>query len=235
MPITTRQASRQRPARLSARMTRAGLACGLAASLLWAVAIVLAGELRPGFDHVSQYISELGERGSATEMLMRVGGFVGSGVLIVAYALAFHAMVVRLTDRPRLALLIAALVALNGIGRIGAGIFPCEPGCAAPDVLGQRLHGLSASLAFMALTAAALLGPLLFRRNARLRLLSVYSFASGVAGLIFLVLMSASEATRAYTGLYERLASGVLTLWLFVSAGRLSMLARETAPDDTAC
>ena len=47
-----------------------GLLCGLVAPLLWAAVIVLAGELRPGFDQVSQYISELGERGSTTELFM---------------------------------------------------------------------------------------------------------------------------------------------------------------------
>jgi hypothetical membrane protein len=205
-------------------MIRLGLACGLIAPLLWAAAIILAGELRPGFDHVSQYISELGERGSSTELFMRFGGFVGSGILIVAYAAAFHATLARITGRPWLTLLVAALVAVDGIGRIGAGIFPCEPGCAAPEVLSQRLHGLSATIAFLAISAAALLGTLLFRRDARLRPLSAYSFASGCAGLIFLALMSASEATHVNTGLLERLASGVLTLWMFVTAWRLRTL-----------
>lgn len=224
MPITS-QVSRQRARQLPPQLTRAGLFCGLVAPLLWAAAIVLAGELRPGFDHVSQYISELGERGSSTEIFMRFGGFVASGVLIVGYAAAFHVTVARVTDRPRLTLLVAVLVALNGIGRIGAGIFPCEPGCATPEVFSQRLHGLSATIAFLAIAAAALLGTLLFRRNIRLRPLGAYSFASGCAGLIFLALMSASEATHVHTGLYERLASGVLTLWLFVTAWRL--LRRE--------
>ena len=58
---------------------RAGLLCGLVAPLLWAAVIVIAGELRPGFDHVGQYISELGERGSTTETFMRYGGFVATG------------------------------------------------------------------------------------------------------------------------------------------------------------
>jgi len=233
MPITS-QASRPRPGQWSPQITRAGLSCGLVASLLWAAAIVLAGELRPGFDHVSQYISELGERGSSTEIFMRFGGFVASGFLIVGYAAAFHATVVRVTDRPRLALLVAVLVALDGIGRIGAGIFPCEPGCAAPEVLSQRLHGLSSTVAFLALAAAALLATILFRRNTGLRLLSAYSFASGCAGLIFLALMSASEATHVHIGLYERLASGVLTLWVFVTAWWLRRLGREKAADDCA-
>lgn len=233
MPITC-PASRQRASPLPPSMIGAGLFCGLLAPLLWAAAIVLAGELRPGFDHLNQYISELGERGSSTEIFMRFGGFVASGLLIVGYAAAFHATLARLTDRPRLTLLVAALVALDGIGRIGAGIFSCEPGCAAPAVLSQRLHGLSATIAFLALAAAALLGTVLFRRDRRLRPLSAYSLASGSAGLIFLGLMSASEAMHVHTGLYERLASGVLTLWVFVTAWRLRTLGREKTADDRA-
>lgn len=202
-------------------MIRAGLLCGLVAPMLWLAVIVIGGELRPGFDHVGQYISELGERGSTTETLMRYAGFVATGLMHIGFAAAFHATVARVTDRPRLTLLVAVLIAANGIGRIGAGFFSCEPGCAAPEALGQRLHSLSATIAFLAIAAAALLGAILFRRNKQLRPLAAYSLATGCAGLVFLVLMSASEATHVHTGLYERLASGVLTLWVFVTAWRL--------------
>lgn len=225
MPVT-RPVSRQHVSQPPSPLLRLGLACGLISPLLWAAAIILAGELRPGFDHVTQYISELGERGSSTELFMRFGGFVGSGILIVGYAAAFHATVARITNRRWLPLLVATLIALDGLGRIGAGILPCEPGCAAPEALSQRLHGLSATIAFLSIAAAALLGTVIFRRDARLRPLSAYSLASGCAGLIFLALMSASEATHIHTGLHERLASGVLTLWVFVTAWRLRRLGQ---------
>lgn len=210
-------------------MIRIGLLCGVLAPVLWAVVIIIAGELRPGFDHVGQYISELGERGSSTGVFMRYGGFVATGLLHIGYAAAFFATVTRTAGRPRLTLLVAILIALNGLGRIGAGIFACEPGCAAPEVLNQRLHGLSATIAFLSIAAAALLGAILFRGNRRLWPLSTYSLISGAAGLQFLVLMSASEATHAYTGLYERLASGILSLWVLVTAVRLAALVGDSA------
>jgi len=202
-------------------MIRAGLLCGLLAPILWGAMIVLAGQQHPGFDHVGRYISELGERGSTTETMMRYGGFVATGVLHIGFAAALYAILGRTGDRPRLTLLLALLVALNGLGRVGAGLFPCEPGCGAPEVLSQRLHSLSATVAFLAMVAATWLGSLCFRRDLRLRPLAAYSLASGCAGLIFLALMSSSEATRVGTGLYERLASGVLSLWVLVTAARL--------------
>jgi hypothetical membrane protein len=209
-------------------MMRAGLLCGILAPLLWAAVIVIAGELRPGFDHVAQYISELGERGSSNAAFMRYAGFVASGALHVAYAAAFYAALRRLSERRFLVLLVAALIALNGLGRIGAGLFACEPGCLAPAVTEQRLHSLAATIAFLAIAAAALLGGLLFRDTRGLRGLAPYSVATGIAGLLFMgLMMSAGDVGR--VGLHERLASGVLSLWVLMTALRLASSERQTA------
>ncbi|MBS1160646.1 MAG: hypothetical protein H6R15_3065 [Proteobacteria bacterium] len=208
-------------ARRASPMVHLGLLAGLLAPLLWAATITIAGELRPGFDHFSQYISELGERGSSTEIFMRYAGFVTTGFMHLGYAAAFHGSLIEVSAQRRLTLLVALLIGLNGLGRIGAGVFACEPGCAAPEVLSQHLHHLAASIAFLALAMAAILASLLFRTDDRLRNLAAYSFASGGAGLFFLWLMSSGAAAGPYPGLYERLASGVLTLWIFVGALRL--------------
>jgi hypothetical membrane protein len=66
--------------------SRAGILCGVLAPLLWVTGIVLCGTLRPGYSHFAQYISELGERGSSTEFLMRYGAFVPTGLMHLAFA-----------------------------------------------------------------------------------------------------------------------------------------------------
>ena len=165
-------------------MVRAGLYCGVIAPLLWGAVIVAAGELRPGFDHVAQYISELGARGSANADFMRYAGFVASGLLHLAYAAAFYGAVRQRTARRHLALIVAILIALNGLGRIGAGFFACAPGCGSPEFPEQRLHNLSATVAFLAIATAALLGSVLFRHAGRLGTLGLYSLATGIASQI---------------------------------------------------
>jgi len=233
MPIRTKKillpGAKAGGAVVASSLVRGGLLCGVVAPLLWVAVIVIAGAVRPGFDHVGQYISELGERGSNAEMFMRYGGFVTTGLMHIAYAAAFYAVVIRVSGQVRLPLLLALFIALNGIGRVGAGVFACEPGCAAPEVLAQRLHSLSATIAFLSIIAAVSLGAIVFRADNRLRPLAAYSLASGCAGLIFLWLMSSSEATHVFTGLYERLASGVLTLWVFVTALWLLSLSAPNA------
>jgi hypothetical membrane protein len=192
-----------------------GFLCGLLAPVLWALAITLCGSRRPEYSHLTQYISELGERGSSTEFLMRYVGFVPTGLMHMTFAASLYA-----TFRgSRLSSIAAALLALNGLGRIVAGLFPCEAGCAGPRVLlSQKLHSLAAGVGFMALIGASILWGILLRRHKSLRGLSLYSIGTGLFGLVFLLLMSWSAESRAGTGLYERLSSGVLSLWVLVFA-----------------
>jgi len=186
---------------------------------------VFCGSLRPEYSHFTQYISELGERGSSTEWTMRYLGFVPTGLMHIAFAAFLYAAF----RGSRLAAIAATLLAINGLARIGAGLFPCAPGCSGPKVLlSEQLHSLSAGIGFFAFIGAAVLWGIVLRRDPRLRGLSPYSIAAGILGLAFLLLMVWSDPQRAGTGLYERLSSGVLSLWVLVFAARLWQLERGT-------
>jgi hypothetical membrane protein len=196
---------------------RLGALCGVLAPLLWAAMIVVCGALRPGFSHFTQYISELGERGSSTEFLMRYGAFVPTGLMHVAFAGAL-AVIFRSN---RLGIIAAMLIGLNGLARIAAGFFPCDVGCEETGSLGQRMHSLSAAVGFLALAVSTLLWSVVFKRTQDLRGLAVYSAVSGALGLAFLLLMLWSAEHGTARGLFERLSSGVLSLWILVFALRL--------------
>lgn len=191
-------------------VARWGLFCGMLGPALWAVTIVVGGEFHPGFSHLHHYISELGESGSITELPMRVAGFVLPGLLHLAFAAAVWRL------RPGgLAWIGALLIALDGAGRIGAGIFPCDMGCepAVPSA-SQLLHSAFARLGFLSMVAAAIVwGMVQYRQRA----MAAYSVLSGLAGFGFLVMVTRS-ARGEWVGLWESLATGVLSLWLFVFA-----------------
>ena len=195
----------------------AGILCGVLAPLLWASAIVFCGTLRPGFSHFTQYISELGERGSSTELLMRYGAFVATGLMHVAFAAALATAFK--SSRP--GVIAAVLIGLNGLARIAAGFFPCEVACEETGSLGQRMHSFSAGVGFVALVVSAIVWSVVFRRTRDLRALAAYSAISGALGLGFLVLMDWSAEQGTARGLFERLSSGVLSLWILVFALRL--------------
>jgi hypothetical membrane protein len=202
---------------INALASRAGILCGLLAPLLWASVIVLGGSLRPGFSHFTQYISELGERGSPTELLMRYAAFMLTGLM----HLAFAGTLATTFRSSRLGVVAALLIGLNGLARIGAGFFPCDVACEETGSLGQRMHSLSAGVGFLALAVSIILWSVVFKRTSRLRNLAAYSVISGVLGLAFLLLMLWSAEHGTARGLFERLSSGVLSLWILVFALRL--------------
>ena len=67
-------------------LCKIGNLCGLMAPVLWALVIIFGGSLRPEYSHFSRYISELGERGSSTEMIMRYAAFVPTGLMHIAFS-----------------------------------------------------------------------------------------------------------------------------------------------------
>jgi hypothetical membrane protein len=199
-------------------LSKIGILCGILAPILWASAIIFCGQLRPQYSHLTQYISELGERGSSTEFIIRYAGFVPTGLMHLAFAAFLYVAF----KGSRLASIAAILLAINGVARIGAGIFPCEAGCAGPRILlSQKLHSLFSGVGFFALIGSSILWGILLKRYRRLSHLSVYSIASGISGFISLLLMLWNAELKTGTGLYERLSTGVLSLWVFVFAVRL--------------
>ena len=194
------------------RLRTIGIACGVLAPLLWLSLIGAAGAMRPEFSHVSQYISELGERGSSTEFLMRYGAFEFTGLLYVCFAAA---LLRRFRDG-WYCTLAAALITLDGLGRIGAGVFACDPGCTGLSS-SQALHHLFATLGFSSGLLAAIAWGYVFHRRGWPPSLTWYSVATGVGSLVLLLLMSSNRVPGA-TGLFEHIATGLLSLWLLVFA-----------------
>jgi hypothetical membrane protein len=193
-----------------------GVVCGILGPLLWLSLIGVAGAVRPEFSHITQYISELGERGSSTEFLMRYGAFGFTGLLYVCFAAALLA-ISRDGWYSRLA---AGLIGLDGLGRIGAGVFACDPGCRGLSS-NQELHHLFATLGFSSGILAAIAWGYTFHRRGWPQPFTWYSVGTGILALIFLLAMSWSRNPLNTPGLFEHLATGVLSLWLLVFAARL--------------
>ena len=197
-------------------MRRLAILCGIAAPILWLSLIALAGSVRPDFNHITHYISELGERGSSTEMMMRVAAFGFTGFLYLCFASVLPA--VFRDGWP--SILAAGLVGLEGLGRMGAGMFACDPGCEGVSS-SQELHRQFATVGFLSGILASIAWGIIFRRRGWPRWLAHSSIVTGVLALVFLLLMSWSRNPVNAPGLFEHLATAVLSLWLLLFAARL--------------
>jgi hypothetical membrane protein len=203
-------------------MRKLGLYCGVVGPVLWLALIVISGALHTDFSHATHFISELAARGSSTATLMRVGGFEFTALLYLCFAAALLATL----RRTPVGVALCLLIALDGIGRLGAGIFPCDPGCVRVTDI-QDLHKLFATVGFSAGILAALLSGLLFRGIGPLRPLSSLSIGCGLVALGSLVLMSWDGNPFGHAGLLEHLATVVLSIWLFAVALRVVRLSDD--------
>lgn len=197
-------------------LRRLGILCGILSPFLWLSLIGLAGSMRPEFSHVTHFVSELGERGSSTEVMMRYAAFGFTGFLYLCFASALLA-----TFRGGWWFTLAAgLIGLDGVGRMGAGVFACDPGCNGLSS-SQELHRLFATVGFLsAILASVTWGVVLRRLNWSLAMFW-YSVGTGGLALSLLILMSWGRNPIRAPGLYEHLATAVLSLWVFVFAMRL--------------
>lgn len=194
------------------------LLCGVIGPVLFAAVTALVGTTRPGYSHVSQFISELGETGAEFAWVMNWFGFILSGALILIFVIAARNHISR--------------GALNGIGALCliafaiclslAGIYSCDLGCspanATPE---QELHDLVSIIAFPAFILGVIAWGILFFRQAASRRFGTYSLVSGFASIVVLVAMVQSEATREGTGILQRLFLAILFAWLVALSIRL--------------
>jgi hypothetical membrane protein len=191
---------------------------GLLAWVPHFVAVAYAGAQRTHYSHRAQYLSELGERGSTTAAVTNYFGIVPTGLLFIVFGLG-----VALHHRAqRLLLAAGSLIALHGLCRVLAAVFPCDVGCrpSAPS-FSQAVHNFTATTAFVSLTAALFTAAAWMVRRRRGGAVVALSYALGViAALSQGLLVMHPEGNN--VGAYQRVALGALEAWVVVLAVHLA-------------
>jgi hypothetical membrane protein len=193
---------------------------GAVGPALYTVLVIVCGTLRPGYNHLTQLISELGARGTAHAGLLNLAGAIPAGVLIAGFGVATH----RLLSSGRRSLLASGLVAFYGVAMIVFGILPCDPGCPPPGPRTSVAATIHSSVA-LAACVAAIVGIGLWAREFRqmpgFRDLWAYTGLASAAGLAFLIAFVVSLDGGTLIGLWQRLLVGTLFVWCAVVALRL--------------
>jgi hypothetical membrane protein len=174
------------------------------------VVTILAGTLRPDYNHLDQFISELGATGTPYAGLMNYGGFLPTGIAFLAFAVSIRS----LTPQTRTTSLAAFLLLVFAMGSITAGLAPCDVGCPqGTGSLSNMIHDNASPLAFLALIVAVATLGMYFRRVPEWRTLWLYSIGTSLASLALMIALIASLETRALTGLWQRLLLVILFVW----------------------
>ena len=190
--------------------------CGMTAPVLMLILWTVASLMRPGYDQLSQYGSELGAGPNATIMN---ANFVVTGLLIIALATGPFANIrgVRWTQ------IGSILLGVFGTGEVAGGFFPCDPGCpiTAQSVF-QLTHNVDAVIAFVAIALAPFLFSLGLNSDDRWKSYRSYSLVTWLLAIgLFLVFAASSLGYLGFVGLFQRLFLAVTFLWIEVVAIRL--------------
>jgi hypothetical protein len=125
------------------RLAFAVIAAGVGILL---IAVLWGGAAYPGYDHARQFMSELGATGSVTRPWVNPFGYIPNG-LCMALGSLLAAWILR---RSALAVVACLLLAGNGFGMTGAGVYPCDFECSRSDPTpAGMLHDLFGGLGYL--------------------------------------------------------------------------------------
>ena len=201
--------------------------CGIAAPILFALAVIILGFLREDYSHISHTISDLGEIGSPNRAGQNVN-FILTGLLIVAFSFGLY----RGTGPGKRVMVGSLLVAVIGLGVAGAGVFPDDVSCPSPgcNSLAANGHAVAGFMVFPLIPFAILLFARGLGRDTAWRRYRMYSLVTGIVVLALLALFFASadddtSLLGRWGGAIQRLYLASWFLWIELMAIKLFRLS----------
>ncbi len=212
---------------LTSSVTRKLLAlCGIISPILVITVGVVATQLRPSYNSVTQFGSELGVGTDAAALVARTS-FLLYGVLTFAFALGLQIGI----GKGEGSKIGPALLGLYGVGFATSAVFPCDPGCPLPTQGPSIVQSIHWTL-FIIGTVSTVLAPLIISERLRSDNLwkgyRSYTIATGVASLgLFIVFFSGvllSNLLAPWRGTFEAVLFFPSLIWTEVMAIRLIRL-----------
>lgn len=189
-------------------MAKLALITGLLVAV-WHVAMLIIGAATfPGYDHVSQFISELAAAGAPYGFEVSWYGFVPIGLLMIAFAACAW------LSAPRSVLWGLGLlgILLYAVGYLGTGIYPCDYGCRPEQPTStHQLHLLFGLTSYLFAPPILLLLALATRKWPQAGWLSAVGFIAAIGALGGLLTF---DETSAFVGLSQRVIEASVIGWI---------------------
>ena len=188
--------------------------CGISAPFLMLALWAVASLLRPGYDQLTQYGSELA---AGQNSIIMNANFVITGSLIIVFSFGLFTNI-HAGKRPAIG---SILLGVFGVGELVTATFPCDPGCPLlnSQSLSQSIHSVIAIIAFGSIALAPLLISLGLRRDNRWERYQSYSRATGLASVgLFLLFSVAILSSFQYVGFLQRVFLAVPFIWIEILA-----------------
>jgi hypothetical membrane protein len=180
---------------------------GIAVPFLYYGTMLVSSLFYPGYNHITQYASELGGPDAIRPAIFNTG-IVLLGICGIAAGFGYTFALRHLTGKKVLPILTGLLLGLFGVAMVMGGLFPM------PDER-HGAYGLG-----MAVQLAPLFLWLALRKHEGLRGLKVFLLATFVVSLaMFAIMMGVGQmVTRANVGLFQRMYSLTSFPWIGIAS-----------------
>ena len=193
--------------------------CGILGPIFYTIIVIILGFLWPGYNHVSQFMSELGATGAPNAIIMNIFGFILLGILMIAFSFGLY----RNVSKGKVTTISSALIVVSGISLVAVAFFPCNLGCVNISFTG-KMHGVFATIPGVAMALAPLIIAQQFKDDSRWENYWLYTLVTGIVtailGLAFLFIV-----IEGWMGAFQRISMGIPLLWMEVISIRLIRLS----------
>ena len=197
--------------------------CGIVGPIIYAIVLTVLGSLWPGYNPISQYMSELGAIDAPHAIVMNVLGFQLLGIFMTGYGFGLYRGVSKGWDSK----IGVALIVIAGVDMVLVGFFPCDPGCVNVSSTGIA-HAITAKIASIAMTLGMLVVSLRLRKDSLWR--SYWVFTLAIAAVtIFLSPLPMFPILSPWAGLLQRLGIGLALFWMEVMSIKLLRLPTRSS------
>lgn len=184
--------------------TKALFWSGFCGCLLFTATTVIGSVLHPGYDSVSQFISELYASGAPYADALRFYGYLPSGVLFMVFAFLLHSVLPKSAGTTLGCLLFGFGY---GFGTVICSIFNCDAGCNPEFVnpsLSQFIHNLMGMLTYLLVPIGIFGIGIGLGRQKNKPFLMHLSIAAAIVGFPFMLLLNVSLQSD-YKGLVQQI------------------------------
>ena len=190
---------------------------GILGVSLFVVSSILGGFLIENYNILSQYISESYAIDTEYGKILRIFGYIPSGILIGLFC--FHA--VRYFQPSKLLKLgFFGIGIFYGLSTVIVGIFPCDSGCNKELIdpsYSQLIHNFAGLLTYLFVPFFMILIGFGLKKSRNNNTFSLQSIAFGAIGILFVYIL-VSNSKSEYIGLYQRMIELVLVTWIIFCA-----------------
>lgn len=188
---------------------------GFIGPVIYAAVLFTLGALEPGYDPISQSMSELGAVDAPYAIIMNTLGFPLLGIFFILFSVGVH----RNISPGKGSGLGPFMIILSGVFLILTGVFQCDSGCIDVTLTGE-LHSLFATLAaFVMIPVPLTLVPRVYY-DQNWRHYVWFSWVVVILTSLLSILYLVPELAI-WEGLLQRLAIGAPLVWIEVTAYKI--------------